>query len=40
MPSARITRTTVDKLEAIPGKQIAYFDTKITGMSKKRSSRK
>jgi len=35
MPKARITRTSVDKLEAIPGKQIAYFDTRITGFGVK-----
>jgi len=31
MPKARISRSSIEKLEAIPGKQVSYFDTKITG---------
>lgn len=31
MPQARITRSTVEKLEAHGGKQVKYFDTKMTG---------
>ena len=31
MPKIRISRSNVDKLESIPGKQIKYFDTKIVG---------
>ena len=35
MPRARISRTTVEKLEAIQGKQVSYFDTKLTGFGVK-----
>lgn len=31
MPNARITRSSIDKLDVIPGKQTKYFDTKMTG---------
>lgn len=31
MPTTRITRTSVDKLEAVPGKQIKYYDSKLAG---------
>lgn len=31
MPKARITRTTIAKLEAIPGKQVRYFSDKLPG---------
>lgn len=38
MPQARITRSTVEKLDAIPGKQVKYFDTKMTGFGVRVSS--
>lgn len=38
MPKARITRTSIDKLETIPGKQVSYFDTKLTGFGVKVNS--
>lgn len=35
MPKARLSRSTIDKLEAAPGKQISYFDTRLTGFGVK-----
>lgn len=31
MPKARITRSSIDKLEVVLGRQVKYFDTKLTG---------
>ena len=38
MAKARITRTSIDKLEAVPGKQVSYFDSKLTGFGVKVNS--
>ena len=38
MPKARITRSTIEKLEVVPGKQTIYFDTKLTGFGVKVNS--